>query len=334
MTICQELPGCRRCLLSCGSTAHSSTCRSQQVRLPRQPADGKIEPSLHASRLLQLCSQRYRLRQLPSSCVADNYFVITQGGPFTFPTAIRVTSILGDTVQDTVQTSDPSSTALIRGSAQFPLRPEYGVVGNASPTTGTGQPTASPTPTPSTSAPSRSPTSGPAAAPTAAPTRGPTAAPAAAPTAGPSSGGSCSLPISNYGDRLTHHERADATACQDTGRCTDCHLRHSAYDHPLIIPGGTCALCGLALLPYKMPETCHSLQVNAAACRAPVPRRGLARTRPTPAPAASQILLARPSAAAAARRSTIRQVPFCYSASAMLRRLQAFAELDGSFDIA
>lgn len=251
----QELPGCRRCLLSCKSTAHSSTCKSQQVRIPREPADGRIEPSLHASRLLQLCSQRYRLQQLPSSCIADNYFVITQGGPFTFPTAIRVTSILSDTVQDTVQTNDPSSTALIRGSAQFPLRPEYGVVGDASPTTGTGQPTASPTPTPSTSAPTRSPTSGPtsgpAATPTAAPTRGPTAAPAAAPTAGPSSGGSCSLPISNYGDRFTHHERADAIACQDTGRCTDCHLRHSAYDHPLIIPGGTCALCGLPPLPYK-----------------------------------------------------------------------------------
>jgi hypothetical protein len=35
----------------------------------------------------------------PSPAVADNYFQLPSGGPFAFPTDIRVTSILGDTVR-------------------------------------------------------------------------------------------------------------------------------------------------------------------------------------------------------------------------------------------
>ena len=154
---------------------------------------------------------------------ADNYFLLTSGGPFAFPTDVRVTSILGDTVRDRVQSSDPSNTALITGAAQFPLRPEYDVVVSGGGST-TGQPTSSPTssptlsPTPATptaspmvstptAAPTVSPTrasaSTPTAAPTSAPSRAPTAAPMAtpnrAPTAAPFSGGSCTLQIGPYG---------------------------------------------------------------------------------------------------------------------------------------
>ena len=34
---------------------------------------------------------------------ADNFFLVTSGGPFSFPAIVTVTSVLGDVVTDTVR---------------------------------------------------------------------------------------------------------------------------------------------------------------------------------------------------------------------------------------
>ena len=72
---------------------------------------------------------------VPAARSADNYFLRTGDGPYQLPLAVIVTSILGDTVRDVVHASDPSTTALIRGGAQFPAHAELAVVeGGAAPT--------------------------------------------------------------------------------------------------------------------------------------------------------------------------------------------------------
>ena len=62
----------------------------------------------------------------------DNYWLATSG-PYTFPTSVQVTSVLGDTVTDVVNVASPSGAVL--GGAQFPLSAAYGVVGGMLPCT-------------------------------------------------------------------------------------------------------------------------------------------------------------------------------------------------------
>lgn len=62
----------------------------------------------------------------------DNYWLATDG-PYTWPTSVQVTSILGDVVTDVVNVASPSGAVM--GAVQFPLSAAYGVVG--------GRPTAS-----------------------------------------------------------------------------------------------------------------------------------------------------------------------------------------------
>lgn len=56
----------------------------------------------------------------------DNYWLVTSG-PYTFPTSVQVTSVLGDTITDVVNVASPSGA--VAGGAQFPLSAAYGVVG-------------------------------------------------------------------------------------------------------------------------------------------------------------------------------------------------------------
>lgn len=56
----------------------------------------------------------------------DNYWLATSG-PYTFPTSVQVTSVLGDTITDVVNVASPSGA--VAGGAQFPLSAAYGVVG-------------------------------------------------------------------------------------------------------------------------------------------------------------------------------------------------------------
>ena len=60
----------------------------------------------------------------------DNYWLATSG-PYTFPTSVQVTSVLGDTVTDVVNVASPSGAVV--GGAQFPLSAAYGVVGGMLP---------------------------------------------------------------------------------------------------------------------------------------------------------------------------------------------------------
>lgn len=60
----------------------------------------------------------------------DNYWLATSG-PYTFPTSVQVTSILGDTITDVVNVASP--TGAVAGGAQFPLSTAYGVVGGMLP---------------------------------------------------------------------------------------------------------------------------------------------------------------------------------------------------------
>ena len=60
----------------------------------------------------------------------DNYWLATSG-PYTFPTSVQVTSLLGDTVTDVVNVASPSGAVV--GGAQFPLSAAYGVVGGMLP---------------------------------------------------------------------------------------------------------------------------------------------------------------------------------------------------------
>ncbi len=124
---------------------------------------------------------------VPAVRSADNYFLLTGDGPYQLPFAITVTSILGDTVRDTVHASDPATTALIRGAAQFPIHADLGVVGEVP--VGAPKPAAPeqsqrqrPTPKPSPSAASK-----PKAKPS--PTRNPK----------PHSAGPCKRPLQPYG---------------------------------------------------------------------------------------------------------------------------------------
>ena len=56
----------------------------------------------------------------------DNYWLATDG-PYSFPTSVQITSILGDTVSDVVNVALPQGAVV--GAAQFPLSAAYGVVG-------------------------------------------------------------------------------------------------------------------------------------------------------------------------------------------------------------
>ena len=56
----------------------------------------------------------------------DNYWLATSG-PYSFPTSVQVTSVLGDTVTDVVNVASPAGAVV--GGAQFPLSAAYGVVG-------------------------------------------------------------------------------------------------------------------------------------------------------------------------------------------------------------
>ena len=59
---------------------------------------------------------------------SDNYWILTSGGPFTFPASVTVTSIFGDVVTDTVP-DGPVGTFV--GGAQFPLSSAYPQIGGA-----------------------------------------------------------------------------------------------------------------------------------------------------------------------------------------------------------
>lgn len=56
----------------------------------------------------------------------DNYW-IADSGTYTFPAAVSITSIFGDTVTDTVNVASPVGAVL--GKAQFPLNAAYETVG-------------------------------------------------------------------------------------------------------------------------------------------------------------------------------------------------------------
>ena len=60
----------------------------------------------------------------------DNYWLATSG-PYTFPTSVQVTSVLGDTVTDVVNVASPAGAVV--GGAQFPVSAAYGVVGGKLP---------------------------------------------------------------------------------------------------------------------------------------------------------------------------------------------------------
>ena len=55
----------------------------------------------------------------------DNYWLATSG-PYSFPTSVQVTSVLGDTVTDVVNVAAPLGAVV--GGAQFPLSAAYDVV--------------------------------------------------------------------------------------------------------------------------------------------------------------------------------------------------------------
>ena len=59
----------------------------------------------------------------------DNYFVLSSGNPVAFPASVRVTSIMGDTVEDTIgaATAEP-----VQGTAQFPVREALSTAPNSS----------------------------------------------------------------------------------------------------------------------------------------------------------------------------------------------------------
>ena len=67
-------------------------------------------------------------QDLPMVKSSDNYFILTSGGPFSFPASVTITSIFGDTVTDTVP-AGPVGTFI--GGAQFPLNSQYTSVGGA-----------------------------------------------------------------------------------------------------------------------------------------------------------------------------------------------------------
>lgn len=59
----------------------------------------------------------------------DNYFVLSSGTPVAFPASVRVTSIMGDMVEDTIgaATAEP-----VQGTAQFPVREGLSTAPNSS----------------------------------------------------------------------------------------------------------------------------------------------------------------------------------------------------------
>ena len=61
----------------------------------------------------------------------DNYW-IADSGTYTFPAAVSITSVFGDTVTDTVNVASP--TGAVAGTAQFPLSAAYETVGGMSTT--------------------------------------------------------------------------------------------------------------------------------------------------------------------------------------------------------
>lgn len=61
----------------------------------------------------------------------DNYFVLFSGSPVTFPASVQVTSILGDTVTDTINAASPESPP-VTGAAQFPVSSSLPAVGQVS----------------------------------------------------------------------------------------------------------------------------------------------------------------------------------------------------------
>ena len=76
----------------------------------------------------------------------DNYFQLFSGLPVAFPAQVRVTSIFGDVVQDTINTQSVTGPP-VTGKAQFPLNPAYSTVGT--PVSGTPN-TTSTAPAPTT----------------------------------------------------------------------------------------------------------------------------------------------------------------------------------------
>ena len=56
----------------------------------------------------------------------DNYW-LADSSTYTFPTSVQVTSVLGDTVTDTVNVASPSGAVV--GAVQFPLSSTYETVG-------------------------------------------------------------------------------------------------------------------------------------------------------------------------------------------------------------
>lgn len=98
----------------------------------------------------------------------DNYFQLFSGLPVGFPTQVKVTSIFGDTVQDTINVQSVTGPP-VTGTAQFPLNPAYSTVG--SPASGTSNTTST------SSSPSVSPPSRPSPAPSTRPLIPPTTSP-------------------------------------------------------------------------------------------------------------------------------------------------------------
>ena len=128
---------------------------------------------------------------VPAVRSADNYFLLTGDGPYQLPLPIIVTSILGDTVYDVVHASDPSTTALIRGSAQFPFHADLGVVGEVPARA------ASPSPTPAAPVPSQRRSPAPKPAPPAVSKPKAKPGPRQKPTA--HSSGTCKRPLQPFG---------------------------------------------------------------------------------------------------------------------------------------
>ncbi|KAL3142617.1 hypothetical protein ABBQ38_002930 [Trebouxia sp. C0009 RCD-2024] len=105
----------------------------------------------------------------------DNYWLATSG-PYSFPTSVQVTSVLGDTVTDVVNVAAPLGAVV--GGAQFPLSAAYEVV------QGSGSTPAAPTTSATTEATAAA-TPGPTAVATPEPTPEPTTEATPQPTPAP-----------------------------------------------------------------------------------------------------------------------------------------------------
>lgn len=124
----------------------------------------------------------------------DNYFVLFSGNPVTFPADVQVTSILGDTVTDTINAASPQSPP-VTGSGQFPASSTLPSVGQVSSEAAQRPLAVSPTLSPPT-------TSGPLSGQNAStPPPPPSAASVIASAANvivPNQNSNCSFSINNY----------------------------------------------------------------------------------------------------------------------------------------